>query len=620
MKLLSFARRAGTIELMSSCEPLIDLSRGLGSLSIPRPVAGLVERILAFDLLNNCHAEIAKRCAKGEDFFHAGLQAAGVVPEIPEGDVLRVPARGPLIVVANHPFGAREAFVLGSFLLLVRRDIRFLANHLLMRMPEIRPWMIPVDPFDGPGSASRNASSMKEALRWLRQGGCLVVFPAGAVSHWSNRELTVTDPEWSTHAASLARRTGSAVLPVYFEGRNSCFFQIAGMIHPVLRTLLLPGEVFGASGKITRAYCGRALPPERIAEFDSDASLTEFLRFRVYVEQKRSGLWREDTLLQTRMAPEPLIPAISSVKLREEVEGLPASCLLFHQAGFSVLVASACRIPFCLSEISRLREKTFREAGEGTGGSCDTDGFDQDYLHLFLWNEVTQQIAGAYRLALVDQILEKRGRKGLYTSTLFNYKPGFLRHLGPSIELGRSFICSEYQKKVHPLFLLWKGIGTFVCRHPRYRTLLGPVSISRDYHALSRNLMVQFFQENPGDALARLVTAESPPRQRHSPGLKAGRIREFAWKVEDVSALVTEIEDGSRGIPVLLRHYWKMNAKILCFNEDKSFSDVWDGLIMVDLCQSDPALLKKFMGEEGLRCFQAFHTQGSAELQGIDVG
>ena len=124
------------------------------------------------------------------------------------------------------------------------------------------------------------------------------------------------------------------------------------------------------------------------------------------------------------------------------------------------------QIPNALREIGRLREITFRQAGEGTGRSIDLDRFDRDYQHLFLWNTDSNEIAGAYRLAGTDVIPD------LYTSTLFRFREGLLTSMSPALELGRSFVRIEYQKSFSALLLLWKGIGRYVARNPRYRILV----------------------------------------------------------------------------------------------------------------------------------------------------
>ena len=170
-----------------------------------------------------------------------------------------------------------------------------------------------------------------------------------------------------------------------------------------------------------------------------------------------------------------IIPPVPKPVLLAELAALPPDQLLVSEKEFDVFYARATQIPGMMREIGRLREIAFREVSEGTGKPCDLDAFDHTYSHLFLWNRPEQQLVGAYRIGPLDTILQSSGVKGLYTNTLFKFKPGFLEQLGSALELGRSFIRPEYQRKFGCLTLLWKGIGGFLARHPQYHVLFGPV-------------------------------------------------------------------------------------------------------------------------------------------------
>ena len=136
-----------------------------------------------------------------------------------------------------------------------------------------------------------------------------------------------------------------------------------------------------------------------------------------------------------------------------EIDLLPAQNVLWETDRYSVMFASAQQIPNLLYDIGRLRELTFRGAGEGTGRSVDLDRFDLYYTHLFLWNKEKRELVGSYRIAPVDRVIERFGTKGLYTSTLFTYKETFFEHMRDAVELGRSFVRPEYQKSYSPLLV-----------------------------------------------------------------------------------------------------------------------------------------------------------------------
>lgn len=278
--------------------------------------------------------------------------------------------------------------------------------------------------------------------------------------------------------------------------------------------------------------------------------------------------------------------------LAAEVAALGAEHLLCEQNEFAVYIAEAQRIPHLLQEIGRLREVTFRACGEGTGRCRDVDLYDSYYLHLFIWNRARNELVGAYRLGEVDRIVARYGHRRLYTYSLFRYRRRLLDKLGPAIELGRSFIRLEYQRQYAPLLLLWKGIGAFVAGNPRYRVLFGPVSISADYGDASRQLLVDYLTQHKSvPALVGQVQPRRPFRQVTSALVVPA-------EVEQVSRLVEQLERDGKGMPILLRQYLKMGGKVLGFNVDAAFADVLDGLIMVDLAQTDPKVLARYIGRE----------------------
>ena len=176
-----------------------------------------------------------------------------------------------------------------------------------------------------------------------------------------------------------------------------------------------------------------------------------------------------------------IIDPINTRLIKSELRQLEENYLLFSQGSFSVYCAPLCSIPFIILEIGRLREITFREAGEGTGNSIDIDQYDSHYHHLIIWDHINMKIAGSYRIGRGKDIMKQYGKNGFYTSSLFKMKEEFDLVLEYSIELGRSFIIKEYQRHPLSLFLLWKGIQRFLMQNPVYQYLIGPVSVSNNF-------------------------------------------------------------------------------------------------------------------------------------------
>ena len=554
-----------------------------------------MQRFLMVDQLLQIYRD-ALAHPSGGPFFENLLSLLNVNPLITRQDLARIPAMGAVVAVANHPFGMIESSILGALLPTVRADVKFMANSLLCELfPAIADRIIPVDPFGGEAATKANRKGMREALLHLKAGGMLVVFPAGEVAHVNLQKREITDPEWSTTIARLVRMTKSPVLPIYFAGANSAWFQVLGMLHPRLRTMMLVHEFFNKRNRDLEMRVGSLIPAKRLQAMDDDAQMMRHLRERTYFLQHRSA-----QIKPAKSSSEPIAAAVDPELLRSEIEQLPEDRKLAEAGEYLVYYAKCHEVPNVLFEIGRLRETAFRDVGEGTGKAIDLDSCDAYYLHLFLWNSQTRQIIGAYRIGPTDTIMERYGKSGLYTSTLFAFENRFLEELGDALELGRSFIRVEYQKSYAPLLLLWKGIGGYVARNPRYRILFGPVSISNDYQPVSRQLMVHFFRRQGGvEDRARLVKARSPFRMRF--------FQHGNWDIEDLSAMVADIETDQKGIPVLLRQYLKMGGELLAFNVDRSFSDSLDGLIVVDLTRTDPKMLVRYMGTDNSARFLEYH-------------
>lgn len=565
-----------------------------------------LEKTLSIKAVNEAYQRFAL-LSKHNNVFHNSLACLQVHYSTSADDIKKIPRQGPLVVVANHPFGGLEGLVLGDIIVRARTDVKVLGNYLLQQMAELKEWIISVDPFGNRSSAIANAKAIKEAIRWVTGGGALVIFPAGEVAHFNWGKIT--DPKWSPHAGAIIRHAQADVLPVFFPGKNSLFFQIAGLLHPRLRTVLLPHELVNKSSRTIDVYIGKVIPWKKLQDIKDNEAITNYLRNSTFFLKNRAqpAKRRFSPAIFHRLSEphyEPAAPEIDPLILRNEIENLSSEQCVVQSGDFAVYIARPEQIPQTLKEIGRLRELTFREVHEGTGRPRDLDKFDEYYLHLFLWNRKKSELVGAYRLGLADVILKHHGVKGLYTTTLFKFKRPLHNILAHSIELGRSFVRSEYQKEYSCLAMLWRGVGQFVVRHPQYKILFGPVSISQDYHSLSKKLIVQFLRQMKlHPQLSRYVKAKAPYRSFRTAKAERKTITTLTQNIDDVSLLISEIEKDGKGVPILLKHYLRLNAQILSFNVDRQFSNVVDSLIVIDLTKSDFKLLRRFMGTDGAKSF-----------------
>jgi len=573
----------------------------------------LISKILCLGKVNQVYRQIDKNSGS-RSFLQELLEALEVTYHCHEKDILSIPSSGPVMVVANHPFGAVEGIILADILAARRQKIKILANYLLAAIKELHDLFIFIDPFQQSGAVQRNIGPLREALKWLQGGGLLAMFPAGEVAHMQWRQRKIADPPWQESVAWLIRKSGAAVVPVYIHGANSLIFQILGPLHPRLRTAMLPRELFNKKGKTIELRIGNAIPFRKLETFADNAEMLDYLRLRTNILQTqyqkakgRNRLPAPHFLFYRRAFPRPVASSLDRDRLRQEVKGLPPEQQLVKKGEYVVYYARARQIPHVLFEIGRLRELTFRQAHEGTGKAIDLDKFDRDYLHLFLWKETEPELVGAYRLGATDSLSGPYGKNGLYTRTLFNYDQRLLRQIHPALELGRSFVRPEYQKNYSPLLLLWKGIGAFVVKNPRYSKLFGAVSINNEYHLVSQQLMAMSLKiNNYIPELSKLVKARKVAFKFYD---KFDFIEtpQVIHDMDEVSELVAEIEPDNKGVPILLKHYLKMGGKILGFNRDPDFNNALDVFIVVDLLNSPWKLIELYFGKEGAETFYSYH-------------
>lgn len=588
---------------------------------LPGPMGGMLraplEGLLGFGKLNAAYDRAMS--LPHHQFCQSALEALNVTVKIAQPDLDRIPRTGPLMVVANHPYGGIEGVIMASVLLRIRPDTKLLANHLLSLIPQMNDICIFVNPFESQRGCTMNIKGLKQSLRWLNDGGVLGVFPAGEVSSLQLGQRRVSDPHWNEQIAGMARRTGATVLPMFFDGRNGALFQMAGLVHPRLRTALLPRElVNGKRGEVV-VQVGNPILPAELMSFPDEKQCVRYMRLRTYAlagRAERQGKWRSITAKWRATLPqglgarslEPIVAPAPVNAIAAEFEALPPRALLGQTGDLAVYVIPGGRRGAIMHEVGRLREETFRSVGEGTGKSLDLDQFDDWYDQLVLWDRAKQRIAGGYRIGATDRVDPVLGHGSLYINTLFQLHPQFLRRLSPAVELGRSFVCPEYQRGFTSLLLLWKGVCTYIHQRPWYKYIYGAVSVSADYSMLSRALIVEFLSR-PGQRsrLTPLVT----PRNRFVPNKQAkSEALELAHLVRDLDELnqvISDIEPDGKGVPILLKQYLRLGSKPVSFNVDPAFGDCLDVFVVVDLPRAEVRQIDRYMGKTQAAWYRANH-------------
>lgn len=562
-------------------------------------VPGLAALLMEVMKLNDINEVFSKNeHFEGLEFIDKILETIGVSIDFDEEDLKNIPKTGGFIAIANHPYGGVEGLALVRLLCTVRPEAKVMVNFILKKIPNLSNFFVAVNPFEKIQHTS-SISGLKTTFDLLQNGIPVGIFPAGEVSTFNLNSQEVTDRLWHPVVGKLIARAKVPVVPIYFHGNNGVLFNILSFIHPTLRTAKLPSEFLNKQGLKIKVRIGKPIKIEDISYKKDTNKLLDFLRARTYAlgtsleEEKK--LFNPINLFKRKKKPEAIVTETDRNLIVNEVAQLE-SFKVWEEKNYEVYITPTSSIPHILREIGRLREITFREVGEGTNKKIDLDNYDIYYNHLFIWDKDQQNIVGAYRIGKGDEILNTMGRRGFYLSELFKIKEPFYPVLRQGIELGRSWIRKEYQQKPLPLFLLWKGILKYLIDHPKYRYMIGPVSISNNFSKFSKSLIVDYITKNHFDyELAHYVKPKNKFKADLTP-IDIDLLTASSESLKDLDSLIADVENSHIKIPVLLRQYMNLNAKIICFNIDPKFSDCLDGFLVVDL-QNIPAEVLEKVGK-----------------------
>lgn len=559
----------------------------------------LLMKVLKISTLNKIYDR--NKHLKELPFLNAILDEFQIKFEIPEEDFKRLPKDGAYITISNHPLGGIDGILLLKLMLEKEPNFKIIANFLLHRIDPMKPYIMPVNPFENHKDAKSSVVGIKETLRHLRDGKPLGMFPAGEVSTYKDGKLVV-DKAWEEGAIKVIRKAQVPVVPIYFHAKNSRLFYFLSKISDTLRTAKLPSELLTQKDRIIKVRVGKPISVNEQNEYESIEEYTEFLRKKTYMLanpfEKENNFLNPANLIPSK-PPKKIVTPASTEKMIAEVENLRAADLrLLQSKNYEVFFAEAKHIPNILHEIGRLREITFREVGEGTNESIDIDKYDQYYRHLFLWDDDTKQIAGAYRMGLGSHIFPKYGIEGFYLNGLFRFEPELHDMMSKSIDMGRAFIIKDYQQKPMPLFLLWRGIIHTTLHYPEHKYLLGGVSISNQFSDFSKSLMIEFMKSHYYDPyIAQYVHPKKEFKVKLKDADKDFIFDEAEADLNKFDKLIDELEPGILRLPVLIKKYIKQNAKLVAFNVDPLFNNAIDGLMYIRIADIPESTMKPVMEE-----------------------
>lgn len=554
------------------------------------------------------------------EFLDAILEEFQIKFEIPEEDLKRLPKEGAYITVSNHPLGGIDGILLLKLMLEQRPDFKIIANFLLHRIEPMKPYIMPVNPFEDRKDAKSSVLGFKNAILHIREGHPLGIFPAGEVSTYKDGKLMVDKP-WEEAAMKLAQKANVPIVPIYFHAKNSNLFYKLSKINDTFRTAKLPSELLTQKRRTIKVRVGKAISVNDQDEHKTLEEFSDFIRRKTYMlsnafEPKEKRINSISSSLKAHKIPKKIVtPVDSKIMINEVKVLLKNDRRLLISKNYEVYLAPATEIPNILREIGRLREITFREVGEGTNEAIDLDTFDTYYYHMFLWDNEKKLIAGAYRMGLGSKIFEAFGIDGFYLQDLFRFEPELHKMMSESIELGRAFIIKEYQQKPMPLFLLWKGIVHTTLRHPEHKFLIGGVSISNQFSNFSKSLMIEFMKSHYYDPyIAQYVR----PKKEFKVKLKDAD-KDFVFDATEADLnkfdkIIDEIEPGALRLPVLLKKYIKQNARLVAFNVDPLFNNAVDGLMYIKISDLPESTVRPVM-EEFQAEFESKYPNGNGVLE-----
>jgi putative hemolysin len=520
--------------------------------------------------------------ARGFEFIDRVLEYFNFSYTQSQKDRMNIPSSGRVVIIANHPLGALDGLALLKAIGEVRRDVKIVANDLLMNLEPLQSLLLPVDNM-GHGTRKRDIERIVECLQ---NDEAVIVFPAGEVSRAG---LTgIKDGKWNSGFLRFARKANAPLLPVFIGGKNSSLFYGASYINRSLSTLMLAREMFNKHSVSIPIRVGEPIPFSQVDAVPvSTSEKCKLLKKHLYrIAKNRKPLFITEKTIAHPQDRQALKQELKQAqRLGETADG--KKIYLFDYQGDSAV----------MNEIGRLREIAFRCVGEGTGEKKDLDVYDSYYRHLILWDEEELEIAGAYRLAEGFRLCDTDDA-ALYTSTLFGYNEQMAPYFAQGIELGRSFVQPKYWGK-RSLDYLWYGIGAYLRNHPEVRYMFGPVSLSNAYPKAAKDMLVWFYRHYFADH-EYLARAFSPYTLDEITNSNLTALFDGADYKADFRLLKDQLEFLGVSVPTLYKQYSELcdegGVRFLDFGVDADFNYCVDGLVLVDLNHVKAKKRERYMG------------------------
>lgn len=522
---------------------------------------------------------------QGMDFVEQVLAYFDFDYQVRMNERARIPASGPVVIVANHPIGSLDGLALLKMVHEIRPDVKVVANNLLEKIAPLRSMLLPVNNLQG----NTSKTHIRAIHEFLQGGSALIIFPAGEVSRLGANG--VKDGDWNPGFLRMARAGHAPVVPVYVDGRNSPLFYGLSVVCRPLSTLWLVREMFKQQNRAIAMRIGEPVSQQTLASLPlPPKAVAKLLRKHLYrIGRGKSPLLKTEKAIALPENRQQLRAAVRSGQLLGETRD-----------GKSIWLHDYRPDSPLMREIARLRELSFRAVGEGCGKQRDTDRYDMHYQHMVLWDDDDMEVAGAYRWRATGQGgVPVVDAAGLYTNELFSFGDSFAPVMAQGLELGRSFVQPRYWGR-RSLDYLWQGIGAYLRTRPDIRYLFGPVSLSQSYppHALA--MLVYFYSRYFPATDASSAQARLPFRLDAAQQRELAQLFNTGHYAGDFRLLKEQLQQMGLAVPTLYKQYTELceegGVQFLDFNIDPAFANCIDGLVVVDLQQVKPSRLQRYMG------------------------
>ena len=548
---------------------------------VKRSTLFLLRRLIRETEINDFLEENAD--ATGFEFIDRVLDYFNFSYTMSNKDRMNIPSSGRVLIVANHPLGALDGLALLKAIGEVRRDVKIVANDLLMNFEPLSNLFLPVDNM-GKSTRKRDIERIVESLQ---NEEAVIVFPAGEVSRAG--VTGIKDGKWNSGFIRFARKANAPILPTFIGGKNSSLFYGASYVNRNLSTLLLAREMFNKKSLSIPLKVGEPIPFSQLDAVPvSTQEKCKLLKKHLYrIAKGRKPLFITEKTIAHPQDRQSIKQELKESELLGETSDGKKIYLFDHRNDSAVI-----------QEVGRLREIAFRCVGEGTGEKKDLDRYDQYYRHLILWDEEELEIAGAYRLAEAKH-LRDNPEQGLYSATLFNYNEQMDDYFAKGIELGRSFVQPKYWGK-RSLDYLWYGIGAYLRKNPDVRYMFGPVSLSNSYPKAAKDMLIWFYSHYFRDQ-EYLAKSFSPYQLDEPTTQNMERMFSGDDYKADFRVMKEQLEFLGVSVPTLYKQYSDLceegGVRFLDFGVDADFNYCVDGLVLVDLEYVKAKKRLRYIGE-----------------------